>query len=539
MAGVKTLLALILRRDRIKLPLVLTLLITSLWAMIPLLRDVYGDDQSLATMYATFGINPAGLFMTGPMDAPTFGAFMTIETVLWWGLVVAFINTMLVVRHTRHNEEIGAQELLLSGQAHRASGLVAAVVASLVVNVIIAVGIGAGVQLFNPGWSAEQSWLYGVAFGAFGLVWASIASVIVQLVESGRAANSSLAALIGLGFMVRGVGDFLGKVGDSGLHEPAWASLLSPFGWLQLTRPLVEPDWSPLLISLAASGLLFGLALALLARRDVGAGLLPSRRGRARASRLLATPLGLAWKLQRNIFIGWLVGVLVMVGTIGALVPQMSDVYSDSEQLMAMIESIGGVGELIPSFMSAMIAITALMVFAYTVQGLMRLRSEESTGHLENLLATRLSRIGWAAGHVAIVVAGGLLMLAVVGSGLALMTNSMTDVTVEVSAYVLAGLAYVPVMLFFAGLYLLLFGILPRAASLLTWLYFGFVAFVSWLGPILQLDQMIMKLSVMDYLSSPPVETINLMPVLAISLIASLMAATGMLSWRRRNLLER
>lgn len=539
MAGLSTLLALILRRDRVKLPLILVLLITSLLAMIPLLGDVYGDTESLATMYATFGVNPAGLFMTGPMDAPTFGAFMTIETVLWWGLVVAFINTMLIVRHTRHNEEIGAQELLLSGQAHRASGLVAAMLTALVVNVIIAVGIGAGVQLFDPGWSAEQSWLYGVAFGMFGLVWAAIASVVVQLVESGRSANSMLAALIGIGFIVRGIGDFLGRVGASGLHEPAWMSYLSPFGWLQLTRSLVEPNWTPLLISLGVSMVLFGIALALLARRDVGAGLLPSRRGRARASKFLATPFGLTWKLQRNIFIGWLIGVLVMVGTIGALVPQMSDVYADSDQLSAMIESIGGVGELIPSFMSAMIAITALLVLAYAIQGLMRLRSEESTGHLENLLATGLSRLKWLGMHVDTVIIGSIVMLAVMGGGLALVTNSMSDVTVDVVEYSLAGLAYMPVILFFVGLYVLLFGVLPRAASAVTWLYFGFVAFVSWLGPILQLDQWVMNLSVLEHLASPPVESIQATPIIVISAAGIAMIIIGMMAWHRRNLLER
>lgn len=86
--------------------------VVSLIAMVPLLKNVYGDQQSLQMVYQTFSINPAGLFITGPMDAPTFGAMMTIETLLWWGLAVAFMN-VLIVRHTRQNEETGAQELFV------------------------------------------------------------------------------------------------------------------------------------------------------------------------------------------------------------------------------------------------------------------------------------------------------------------------------------------------------------------------------------------------------------------------------------------
>lgn len=536
MAGLSVLLALIWRRDRVKLPLILTLLIASLLAMVPLLRDIYGDADSLMTMYATFGVNPAGLFMTGPMDAPSFGAFMTVETVLWWGLVIAFINTTLIVRHTRHNEEIGAQELILSGRTHRGTSLVAAMTTALVVNLIIAVGIGGGIQLTNPGWGASESWLYGLAFGAFGLVWAAIASVVAQLVEAGRSANSILATLIGVGFILRGIGDFLGSADASGQHQPAIISSFSPFGWMQATRSLTDPEWWPLVITLLVSVVMFGLALWLLGKRDVGAGILPSRRGRARASALLGKPFGLSLRLQRNIFVGWLVGVLVMVGTIGALVPQMSDVYSDSEQLMTMIEAIGGVGEMFPSFMSAMLAIVSLMIFAYALQGLMRLRGEEVSGHLESILSTRLSKVSWLTQHVMIVVLGGVIMLLVAGSSLAFITNAMSDISLDVWQYSLASLSYLSILLVFVGLYVLLFGLLPRLASVVSWVYFGFVAFASWLGPILQLDESIMRLSVMHHIASPPVEEVAIWPLVITSSLGLVMIIIGMSLWRSRDL---
>jgi len=540
MAGLGTLVKLILRRDRIKLPLWIIGLVATLLAMVPLLRDIYGDTASLNTMYATFSANPSALFMTGPIDEPTFGAFMMIETLLWWGLAIAFLNTLFIVRHTRHNEEIGAQELLLSGRTHRASSLAAALIVALGINALIALSLGFGMQFMDATWSTSQSWLYAVAMGAFGFAWAAIAAIVVQLVENGRSANSLLAGLIGAGFILRGIGDFLGKTDSIGVHQPTWLSYLSPFGWLQATRPLTaHADWWPLIIPIGFAIVAMALAFILLTHRDVGAGMLPGHKGKKRASYFLRTPLGLTWYLQKNIFIGWLIGVLVMVGTIGALVPQMSDVYESSDSMRQTIQAIGGTGALIPSFMSAMIAITCLMVFAYAIHGLSKLRSEEANGNLEHLLATKLSRLKWLGLHLATVIIGGLFMLAATGAVLAFCVNSLSDFNVDMWEYILAGLSYLPVLFMFVAIYLILFGLLPRLASGVTWFYFGFVSFALWLGPIIRLDKAIMNLSVMEHLPTPPVEDIKTTPLLIITAISLGMILVGTFAWRQRNLLEK
>lgn len=536
MAGLGTLIRLILRRDRIKLPIWIVSFGVLLLSMVPLLQDVYGSSESLEAMYAAFGANPAGLFMTGPMDGPNFGAFMTIETLLWWGLAIAFMNTLLVVRHTRHNEEIGAQELLLSGQVHRSSGLAAALVVALGANTAAVLLVGSGLMAVDVPWSVSQSWLYALCFGMFGLTWAAIAAVIVQLVESARSANGIMAGLIGVSFVLRGIGDFLGRQGVDGLHHPAWASFLSPFGWMQAVRPLTEPSWTPLLGLVGLTMIMSVCGFILLSRRDVGAGLLPSRKGNLRASALLATPLGLTIYLQKNIFISYFAGVVVMVGTIGALVPQMSDVYNDSDNMREMIQAIGGTGALVPTFMSAMMAILSIIVFAYVIHGLGRARSEESGGHLESLLATRLSRVRWLGLHVTVVLIGGTIMLTVTGFMLALCVNLLSGFSVGVGEYTLAAVSYVPIMVAFSALYLLLFGSKPRVASGFSWLYFGFVAFALWLGPVIRLNQAIANLSIMEHLSAPPAGDVAWRPLMTILAIAICFIAFGFIAFKRRDI---
>ncbi len=540
MAGLGTLIQLIFRRDRVKLPMWIVAIVASLLAMVPLLKETYGAGDELETIYQTFGTNPAGLFLTGPMDSPTLAAFMTLETLLWWGLAIAFMNVLLVVRHTRQNEEMGAQELLLAGQVHRVTNLMAALLVAVGVNTLLAVSIGAGMVVVAGGeWGSENAWLYGVAFGVFGFVWAGIAAFAVQLFENTRSATGALAGLIGASFVVRGVGDFMGAKNADGLLEPTWVSSLSPFGWLQATRGLTAPDWWPLLIPLVCAMVIIPLAILLQVRRDVGAGILPSRRGRARATSFLRTSFGLTWYLQKNIFIGWLCAVIAMVVTIGVLVPEMSHIYESSESLKQMIEAMGGSGQMIPAFLSAMLSIIALMVVAYVLQGLGRLRGEESSGHLENLLAARLARDSWLMLHVSVVLLGGLVMLVLTGLLLAASVNLTADFEVDTWSYIVGVMSYWPMLLLFTGIYVCLFGVLPRAAGLITWIYFGLVLFLSWLAPLLQLDKWLMNLSPLEHMAAAPAEEVERLPLLYIVTIGLVLCAIGFAAWQRRNLLER
>lgn len=435
---------------------------------------------------------------------------------------------------------MGAQELILSGQVHRTTGLFAALIVAFAANTVLTIGTGVGLSLFNGSWTAENAWLYGVAMGLFGFVWAATAMIVVQLVESARSTNGILAAVIGVAFILRGIGDFTSTANAQGLAEPSWWSWLSPFGWMQATRPLTAPEWWPLLVPAVATIIIVPLAFILHAKRDVGEGMLPSRKGKARASALLKTPLGLTWYLQKNIFIGWLVGAVAMAVTIGVLVPEMSNVYESNESMRTMIESIGGAGALIPSFLSAMLSIMALMAAAYAIQGIGKLRSEEYSGHLENILATKLSRVSWLSLHTTVVLAGSAVILVATGLIMALCVNiGSADYTVNLWTYAGAGLSYVPIVALFIGLYILLFGVFPRAAGLITWSYYGFVLFMTWLGPILKLNQHIMNLSVTEHIAAPPAESIALTPIAIFIVVAFIITTCGAVYWHQRNLLER
>ncbi|MCL2451296.1 hypothetical protein FWD20_00190 [Candidatus Saccharibacteria bacterium] len=539
MTGTWNLIKLILRRDRVKLPVWILSITGMLLYMIPILKGTYAAPETLNTLYQQFNTMPAGRFLVGSMDGPNFGSLFTLETVLWWGLVIAFMNTLFVMRHTRQNEEMGAQELIMSGRVHRGAGLSAALIVALVMNVVMAALMGAGMGALYDGWGNGSVWLFAAGFAAFGFVWACIAAVLAQLFESTRSANGMAAILIGAAFMLRGIGDFLGEIGGSnGVLQAAWPSWLSPFGWNQATRSLTFPEWWPLLVPLVVAVVAVGVAFVLLNLRDESRGILPSRAGRARAGKFLRTAPGLTVYLQKNIFIGWMCGALALVSVIGALVPQMSKVYDSSPELARMIAEMGGGGAMIPTFLSAMLMITLLMVLAYVIHALSRARAEEGSGHVENLLATSLSRVRWLSLHLVTTLVGAAVMLAISGFVMALCVNTFSSWSVNMSDYVFGALSYWPMAALLAGLYVALFGLLPRLAGLVLWVIYGYIAFMSWIGPLMRVDQWIMNISPLSHFASVPSEAVKFAPLAAATAVAATAALLGFVSWRRRNLVQ-
>ena len=76
------------------------------------------------------------------------------------------------------------------------------------------------------------SFTVGMATGALGIVFAGVAAVAVQIFSTTRGASGFAAAVLGLAFVVSGVGNMLGQADASGLRlESAWPAWLSALGW--------------------------------------------------------------------------------------------------------------------------------------------------------------------------------------------------------------------------------------------------------------------------------------------------------------------
>lgn len=112
------------------------------------------------------------------------------------------MNILLVVRHTRLEEEDGRTELVLAGVVGRFAPLTAAMLTALVANTALIVAGTAA--LAGTGFDAAGSLLLLSGFAAVGMVFAAVAALTSQLTEHARAATGWAGAVLGAAFVVRG-----------------------------------------------------------------------------------------------------------------------------------------------------------------------------------------------------------------------------------------------------------------------------------------------------------------------------------------------
>lgn len=94
-------------------------------------------------------------------------------------------------------------------------------------------------------------------------------------------------------------------------------------------------------LSAVLAAVLIAVAFLLLDRRDLGAGLLVARPGPPRADRLLSSPEGLVWRLDRATVLGWAICGIVLGLVVGGLTSSVQDMLSDPS-VADMLRRLGG-----------------------------------------------------------------------------------------------------------------------------------------------------------------------------------------------------
>lgn len=263
-AGTRALIGVIVRRDRWRLVAWVLLL-----ALYPIVEVANATDALVE-----LARNPGFLLLYGPLHGTSTGALATWSSsdLLWaYGLV----SLLVVIRHTRAEEETGRRELLGATVLGRHAPLTAALAVTLAANV--ALGLVTALGAMAQDLPAAGSIALGLKLAAVGSVFAAVGAVAAQLTESAAAARGIAVAALGATFLLRAAGDATGTGGAS------WLSWLSPLGWASQLRPFAGERWWILAVVAAAVVTLAGTAAALSVRRDVGGGVLRSRPGRAAA----------------------------------------------------------------------------------------------------------------------------------------------------------------------------------------------------------------------------------------------------------------
>jgi ABC-2 type transport system permease protein len=529
-AGTGQLVRLALRRDRIMVPAWLVALVLTLYSSVASTVRLYPSEQAREQLAAGIADNPAVIALYGPVtDLSTLGGLATWKPNTILAVLIALMSTFLVVRHTRADEETGRLELVGAGVVGRHAALTAAIVVAAGTNVAMTALML--LSLLGQGLPTSGIAALTLGYGAVGLVFTAVAAVAAQLTESSRTANGIAVTVLAAAFLLRAAGDSAGEGG------PSWLSWLSPIGWVQKAHPFGDLHWWPLLLPLGFAVLATATAYRFAGRRDLAAGLLPPRPGPARASGWLRTSFALAWRLQRGALLGWAVGFAVLGGVLGSIASTIGDVLGDQGgPISEMLQRIGGTRVLTDAYLGTSMGIAALVATAFAVQATLRLRGEEAGQRVEPLLSTRVGRIPWALSHAAIAVLGPAVLLGVAGLAAGLAHGARVgDVGGQLPRLLGAALVQLPAVWVVVGITLALFGLVPRLATAGWGILVAFLL-LSEVGPTLKLDQRLLDLSPFVHTPHLPAAPLTLAPLLALTAVAVVLAATGLVGLRRRDI---
>ncbi|GMA21447.1 hypothetical protein MM440_02930 [Arsenicicoccus piscis] len=511
--------------------------IACLWLILPATVSKYEvlmpDPVSARATAASLEHNVTMRAMLGPpFDLLRAGPFTMWRVGTFVAAAAAMMAALGLIRATRAEEEEGRTELLRSGAIGRHAPLAAGLLVSTLGTLVLGLLIAASMAKAAP--PASGALAVGLGIALTGLVFVGVAAVAVQLTESARAARFIAMSVLGGAYLVRAVAD--GSPADSPLVALQW---VSPLEWAALTRPYVDERWWVLLLPLALSLLLIGLAVALENRRDLGAGLRPAGLGPATAAPGLRGAWSLAARLDRGAVIGWTVAVVICGIAFGSLGNGMDQMLAANPQLADMMRKMGGgVQQLKDAFYVALVGIMATVLAMLALQLWSRLRHEEQTGGAEALLATGTSRLRLAASHLVPALVVPTVLLALTGALMALpaaMANGDPGFVATVTG---GALALAPGIWLVVGIVVLVHGWAGRSRAV-AWIgpaVVGWTTFVVWIGPLLDLPGWLQNLQLFGHLPHLPGAPMTWTAVVVQTLVAAALIVVGLVGYRRRDL---
>lgn len=517
---------LIVRRDRVRIPLWLTG-IAFFTFMVPLaFTELYGSQEQRDVMALTME-NPAMIAMVGPADLShyTLGVMTAHQMLLFTAVVVGLMSILLVTRHTRGDEENGRIEMIRSLPVGRLSNLNATLLVYTMTNIVLALIIGLGLYVLNiESMDLEGSLLYGATLGATGIFFAGVTAFFGQVSESSRGTIGFSIAILLIAYIVRGIGDV----------SNATLSWISPLGWVTKTEIYGANNWWPVGLMMGVSIILFILANYFNAIRDLEAGLLPSRPGRRYASSFLQGPIGLGLKLQRTGMISWAIGMFVLGASYGSVLGDLDSFFEGNDMMQQMFTSKEGYSAT-EQFVGVIMMVMGLFATIPPVMAMNKLYAEEKKSRIDHLLGRAVSRTQLMASYLVISIVNGFVMISLAAIGIWSAGVSAMEEPIGFGTIYGMGLVYYPAILVMISVAVLFIGFLPRLTSLI-WLYLVFSFIVLYMGGIFQLSDWIGELTPFGHIPQIPVEDMTWIPILMLLAIAAVLTVVGFIGFNRRDI---
>ena len=492
---------------------------------------------------ALVSLGPSFAWIAEPIKIDTPGGYATFKygfTVL----VMALWPLLASSRMLRGEEERGSMDVLLSmprGRGRVALEKLAAIWTALLgMGLLIGLLTYAGGMRVNADFSLGDALLSGLNLALICGVFGSLALLISQFTQE----RGTAAGLTGGLLLIFIVLDMVHRV----IPNTEWISRLSPIYYYNLSKPLVPSygtNAGALLVLLALSIILSGVAIWLFVRRDIGGPVklpvwlrLPERAARpeqalpanawslrsvyTRGLGMMVVP-AFWWTLAIAGFSAWMVIVVKQTES------QLATIYQSSPILKDLITKVGG-GDVATNatILSALFTFLPLLLMAFAVTQVNRWAADEEDGRLEMVLATPQPRLNvllarFAALTTVIVIIGVLTLAATEFAALA------AGLKLDGGNVAVATLSMIPMGLLIAAIGFLFSGWLRTAidTGLLSFLLVIWF-FITFVGPELNWPEGVQKLSAFYYYGTPLLHGLsvgNMLIVLAVAVVALALAS--------------
>jgi ABC-2 type transport system permease protein len=460
---------------------------------------IYRTPAERERLAATFGANHAAAALFGPAPKlATVAGFTAFKVSMTLSVVGAVWGLLTGTRLLRGDEDAGRWELLVSGATTRGRavasvvcGLGVAAAALWAITAVIAAVVG---RLHAVRFSVAASLYLALALVASAVMFLAVGAVASQLAPTRRRAAGVAAAALGVSYGLRMVGD-----AGVGAHWLVW---VSPLGWVEELRPLTDPRPLALVPVAVFTGALVLLAVALAARRDLGASTFAARTRRTPHLRLLTGPGALTLRLTGPSVLSWVVGTS-LAGLLMGVVAKAAGSTITGSSVEQVFTRLGSPGTGAATFLGVGFTILGMVLAFEAGAQVAAARGEEAEGRLSHLLVAAVTRRRWLAARL------GTATLAVVASGLAagLLIRAGTAAQgggPSLPALLAAGVNAAAPAVFLVGVGALGLGVRPRVAVAGLYVVLGWSALVELVGGFLATNRWLLDTSLFHQVAAAP-----------------------------------
>ncbi len=227
------------------------------------------------------------------------------------------------------------------------------------------------------------------------------------------------------------------------------------------------------------------------------------------------------------------IGLFVFAVASGSLSDSVSEAVAENPDMGEVFRANGQ--DPTDGFFGVMALFFALMIAAFAVTSVLRLKSEERAGHAEAALATAVSRRRWIASWLGFTAAASAALLLVSGLGVGIGAVSGGEDGRVVLEVTVATLAFLPTVLVVIGVAAALFGLRP-GVSTWAWFVVAYAFFFGFFGALLDLPDAFATLSPFGHTTAMPLSSIKALPLIVLTAIAAVLTVAGSINFRRRDL---